>query len=62
VRCAVGGGIKAGDQAIICYPGGLAEGIAGWAEVAEFVLQGVWWLGLSGERGRYHYQDQQGFG
>ena len=38
--------------------GGLAEGIAGWAEVGEFVLR----LRLSGERGRYPYQDQQGFG
>jgi hypothetical protein len=58
VRCAVGGGIKAGDQSAIGYAGGLAEGIAGWTEVGQFVL----WLGLSGERGRYRYQDQQGFG
>jgi hypothetical protein len=57
VRCAVGGGIKAGDQAVIGYAGGLAKGIAGRAEVGEFVLQGVWWLGLSSERGRYRYQD-----
>jgi hypothetical protein len=57
VRCSVGGGIKAGDEAVIGYAGGLAKGIAGWTEVGEFVL-----LGLSGERGRYHYQDQQGFG